>query len=30
LEVQNGLMPLCETPQGFTRLGSVIIASPGM
>jgi hypothetical protein len=22
-EVQKGLVALCETPQGFTRLGSV-------
>ena len=29
-EVQKGLVVLCETPQGLTSLGSVMVASPGM
>src|SRR4029077_5624369 len=29
-EVQKGLVVLCETPQGLTSSGSVIVASPGM
>ena len=29
-EVQNGLVVVCETPQGLTSSGSVIVASPGM
>jgi hypothetical protein len=29
-EIQMGLPFANETPQGFTRLGAVIVASPGM
>jgi hypothetical protein len=29
-EIQKGLPALCELPQGFSRLGSVMVASPGM
>jgi hypothetical protein len=29
-EIQKGLPTLCELPQGFIRLESVIVASPGM
>ncbi len=29
-EIQTGLPFANETPQGFTRLESVIVASPGM
>jgi hypothetical protein len=29
-EIQMGLPFANETPQGFTRLGSVVVASPGM
>ena len=29
-EIQMGLPFANETPQGFTRLESVIVASPGM
>src|SRR5260370_17853681 len=29
-EVQKGLRGLCETPQGLTGSGSVILANPGM
>jgi len=29
-EIQMGLPFANETPQGFTRLGSVIVARPGM
>src|SRR6516162_4995923 len=29
-EVQKGLVVLCETPQGLTSWGTVMVASPGM
>jgi hypothetical protein len=29
-EIQKGLPTLCELPQEFFRVGSVMVASPGM
>jgi hypothetical protein len=29
-EIQKGLVAVRETPQGFTRLESVMVARPGM